>query len=327
MRRAATFLFILLLPSTLDAQVKLRVPQSKITTSAAVRARSAPDVAAKEIARVEFGRVLLATRRSPEKATIGSNTDYWYEVGVSAGRTGWVFGGLLADYDPKRRASIVRQLINQRTASETGSFASELEFHAFVEKELSAARRERGELELARLIALSRAAAAAPHHMRAAAPAGSWLAAHEKELVYSEPAGSWLVRSDLFWDLEKKHRGTALGDRVAWAAAENGLPGECEGDETCYFHAFVLTEGRYLEHYPQGAHAHEVILHLNDIVESQELLRFATATGGDRWEKDARRALREDLAQVRKLVAKTKFHETPALLRRIDLFLSPSPRR
>lgn len=328
MRRPALFAFILFISVPLDAEVTLRMPQSKIATSAAVRVRSAPEVTAKEVARVEFGRVVRATRRSAEKTTIGTRTDYWYEVDLSAGRSGWIFGGFLADYDPKKRASIVRGLIEQRIALEPGSFESEAEFYAFVAKELGAARGdERGALELARLIALSRTAGVAPHEMRDTPPRGSWLASHEKELVYSEPAGMWLARSDLFWELEKKYRGTALGERIAWAAAENGLPGECEGNETCYFHSFVLTEGRYLERYPQGSHAHEVILHLNDIVASEELLRFARATAGDRWERDARRSLLEDLALVRKLVAKTKFRETAAVLKRIDLFLGKTSGR
>lgn len=48
MRRPALFAFILFISAPLDAEVTLRMPQSKIATSAAVRVRSAPEVTAKD---------------------------------------------------------------------------------------------------------------------------------------------------------------------------------------------------------------------------------------------------------------------------------------
>jgi hypothetical protein len=96
-------------------------------------------------------------------------------------------------------------------------------------------------------------------------PFKSWVQGHEKEVVYSEPAGQYFVRSELLWGLQKKYAGLPAAERAAWAAAQNPLPGECEGYLPCMLHLEMETNARYLGLYPRGPHAGEAVGALADL--------------------------------------------------------------
>src|SRR3954465_4744460 len=91
--------------------IKFDSAQPKITTVAAMRARKAPQVAAEEIMRLKLGGVISAIARSANQDTIGGRTDYWYRVNLPNGGTGWLFGGLLLDYDVRDREKLLRQIL------------------------------------------------------------------------------------------------------------------------------------------------------------------------------------------------------------------------
>lgn len=90
-------------------------------------------------------------------------------------------------------------------------------------------------------------------------PQRSLLKRNDKDIVYSDPSGEWYVRSRRFWDLEKKYHKLAIADKIAWTAAENQLPGECEGYVPCYLGAIRRTHGKYLELYPRGAYSKKAV--------------------------------------------------------------------
>lgn len=124
--------------------------------------------------------------------------------------------------------------------------------------------------EYNRLLNLRTALRKIPFNKQDKEPHRSFLKRNEKDLVYSDPAGEWYVRSDRFWDLQKKYRKLALADRIAWSAAENPLPGECEGYVPCYLYAIRRTYGEYLKLYPKGTYSRkalkEMIVDLGHIV-------------------------------------------------------------
>ncbi|MFN0141127.1 MAG: hypothetical protein ACKVQW_13695 [Pyrinomonadaceae bacterium] len=90
-------------------------------------------------------------------------------------------------------------------------------------------------------------------------PYRSLLKRNDKDIVYSDPSGEWYVVSRRFWDLEKKYRKLAIADRIAWSAAENPLPGECEGYVPCYLGAIRRTHGEYLKRYPRGRYSKKAV--------------------------------------------------------------------
>ncbi|HEX8116191.1 MAG TPA: hypothetical protein VF521_02855, partial [Pyrinomonadaceae bacterium] len=145
-----------------------------------------------------------------------------------------------------------------------------------------------------------------------------FLKAHGGELYHHEMAGQWAVKVDVYWELEKKYRGTPLGDRIAWDAANALYPGECESDEVCQFLRFEETRGRYLGLYPKGAHAAEALQDLKEAVASQELDASLKNKGGDRYARQERDALRKALAELRAAVSKAEGADAAAILRRLD---------
>jgi len=321
---AVCSLFIALAAPAHAQEVSLGGARQKITTASAVRARTAPDTTAAEVTRLKLGTVLSADARSAEQVEVGGKKEYWYRVALpEGGGTGWVFGGLLADYDPARRGETVRRIVEERLKAETMSFDDGVDFYNFVEAALAGASgAARGELELARLHAVNFAAGAMGADDQGRPSKPDFQKAHEREIYYHELAGGWAVKSEAFWELEKKYRGTPLGDRIAWDAANALYPGECESDEVCQFLRLQDTQGQYLGLYPTGAHAPEALQNLKEALASQELDASLKNKSNEQYARQEREALQKALAEVRAAVSKANAPERAEVLRRLEQ-LSP----
>jgi hypothetical protein len=99
---------------------------------------------------------------------------------------------------------------------------------------------------------------------RADGPHQRWLKVHADLIVYSEPAGEWLIDNGLIRELHQRHATSAVADEIAWLAATNGLPGECEGYVPCYASILNTLDGEYLRLHPRGAHRAEAFDRLNE---------------------------------------------------------------
>jgi hypothetical protein len=314
-------LFLLLSGVVFAQVVNLGEARPKITTVSAVRVRTGPQFAEQEVTRLKLGAVVSAVARSAEQSEIGGKKDYWYRVRLPDGGEGWVFGGLLADYDPARRQEIVRRIIDERLKVESMSFEDGVDFYNFVSAALAEAKEQsaRGELELARLHALGRAVATMPDdggHARA--PYRDFHKAHEREIYHHEFAGGWAVRPEAFWDLEAKYRGTPVGDRIAWDAAQALRPGECEGDFDRPDQRRCQCSGQGCVVAPTGAHAAEALQGIAQALSSEELAGIVRSRGGDQYAVEAREALMKALVELRPWVSKTTGPERAAILKRLD---------
>src|SRR6185436_369643 len=120
----ALIAFVQVSPLTAQTdEVKFESAQPKITTVSAMRARRGPQVAAEEIIRLKLGTIVSAVARSANQDTIGGKSDYWYRVNLPNGDTGWLFGGLLLDYDIRQRQQLLRQIFEARLKAENTEFA------------------------------------------------------------------------------------------------------------------------------------------------------------------------------------------------------------
>jgi hypothetical protein len=284
-----------------------------------VRARTSPDTTAAEVTRLKLGTVLSADARSAEQVEVGSKKDFWYRVALPDGQQGWVFGGLLADYDPAHREEAVRRIVEERLKAETMSFDDGVDLYNFVEAALpDASGTAKGELELARLHAVNYAAGAMGTDDKGRPTKPEFQKAHASEIYYHELAGGWAVKSEAYWELEKKYRGTPLGDRIAWDAANALYPGECESDEVCQFFRLQDTQGRYLALYPTGAHAAEVLQNLKEALASQQLDESLKNTSNEQYARQEREMLRKSLAETRAAVSKASAPERAEVLRRLE---------
>src|SRR5678815_4286586 len=146
-------------------EVRLDVAQDKITTVSAMRVRKAPQTSAEEIQRLKLGTVVNAIARSTNQDTISGKTDYWYRVTLPNGQTGWLFGGLLLDYDASKRQEIVRQIIEARLKAENTDFSDRQEIYNVATSLVTEAKdvSTRAEFELLKTLALANWALSVPY--------------------------------------------------------------------------------------------------------------------------------------------------------------------
>lgn len=300
-------------------EVKLDEAQPKIVTVSAMRARRGPQATSQEITRLKLGTVVSAIARTTRQDTIGGKTDYWYRVNLPNGVTGWLFGGLLLDYDARQREQLLRQLIEARIKAENTSFTDRQEIYNLAASAINEAgdANTRGEFELLKLLALANWARSVPDNMRERSPYREWHKAHGAEVIPNEFGGGYNLRTDLFWNLEAKYHAQPISDRIAWEAAQNEQPSDCESDEVCAFFAFGERQIKYLSLHPNGAHAVEAMQSLTELL-TDDVINTVNSKSSDQYVADERAALKKALASLRLALAKISAPEKTELLRKLD---------
>jgi hypothetical protein len=292
--------------------------RSRITIAANVRARALPNTSAEEVTKLQIGTIVQELEKSPGKEKIGNAEDYWYKVSLPDGKMGWVFGSFTLPFVAGNRAEIYKRIASERLKIKDANFADAADLARF----LTLAMTEVGDknslawIELARLLAMKQAGDAIPIDKQEQAPYRAWLKANASSLVYSEPSGMWLVKSDLFWNLQKKYIALPIADQIAWEGAQNYLPGECESDISCHLSALNRMEGKYLKLYPKGAHVEEALSSLLEDLEGlTELLKTSEKPGAEE-----RKYAAKDLAELRASITKTTSAKKAQALQRLAQF-------
>ena len=169
--------------------------------------------------------------------------------------------------------------------------------------------------EYKRLVNLSAALRKIPSEKQNKEPHRSFLKRNDKDIVYSEPAGEWFVRSERFWDLHKKYKTLAIADQIAWTAAENPLPGECEGYLNCHLFNIRSTLGEYLKLYPKGTHSKQAV---QKMVEFLAYMADDAASAQKNYDGPVDASDRAELAKTinefRSILAKVSHPETAKAL-------------
>jgi hypothetical protein len=122
----------------------------------------------------------------------------------------------------------------------------------------------RGQTTLAWLEALKAVVSSIPFERTDEPLIRAWLEANHMLVIYSEPAGEWLIGSDVLWALHDEYRDTTAADGIAWLAALNGLPGECEGYVPCYVVSLDRLYGEYLRRHPTGRYASDALARITE---------------------------------------------------------------
>ncbi|HZS09258.1 MAG TPA: SH3 domain-containing protein [Blastocatellia bacterium] len=292
--------------------------KERITTASGVRVRAAPQTTAEEVTRLPLGTILQVLEQSAGKEKVGQNEDFWYRVTTTDGKSGWVFGSLTGSFDPANREAIYQGIAAERLKVELSSFAEQVDLVNFLTRVVTEVTTPAiaAELELSRLVALRRSVSEIPAMKPAQPSQQAWLRAQERQLLYSEPGGQWIVNSELFWNLQRKYRALPIAERIAWEASQNLLPGECETDLPCNFEVIMLREGRYLELYPQGAHAEEALSNLDDLLktiaeDTQQKKLYEVA-------REDRATFGKNVARLRAVLMKTTGPKKTAVLKSLD---------
>jgi hypothetical protein len=223
-----------------------------------VPVRSQASATAPLLSNVRLGSVL----RVAEKKSEWYKVEYWSDGKAT---TGWIPADSVNDLNASGRSEVYRQIVDRNYKPQM-DFESAKEFYDFTSKvgtELDGSDKS-GDIELKRLLALRSALKTIPSDKRETAPYKDFLKAQEKEIVYNEPAGNWLVVSNEFWNLHSKYKKMPVSDTIAWEAANNPFPGECEGYVNCYLFDMLMRFGEYLNLHPNGNRAAESLKNMTD---------------------------------------------------------------
>ena len=297
---------------------------NKIVTGTSVRVRSEPNTSGQEITSLSFGAIVKSSGRSPKKDKIGNKEDYWYKVTTEDKKSGWVFGGFLMNYDEKRREGIFLIIASDRLKSSTADFDDYVDLVNFLTNVTEQVKEQNNvaELELYKLQALAKSLEKIPADKQNQSLYKSWTDKHSEKIVYSEPAGQWFVRAKLFWDLSERYRTLQISDRIAWAAANTPLPGECEGYLPCHIFYLRVTLGEYLKLYPSGKYVtrtvEEMSVYLAPMVNDSGIY-----TGPE--EAAERAEMKKHLAELRSFVQGTNSSKKVTVLNHIDKILNAYP--
>jgi len=188
--------------------------------------------------------------------TGGSADGRWLHVRTPDGTEGWVSTALTWTVPTGHRQRLVERLIQVRLNRQGDGFETRAELLELIERTAAGHHDREGvaRFVLYRLQALDGVLRSIPFsHRSRSARVSQLLQARAAVIVYNEPGGRWMLRRDAILEAHEPHRGTREGQQIAWMAATNGLPGECEGDLACYVRWTDLLEGEYLRLYPQGS--------------------------------------------------------------------------
>lgn len=294
-----------------------------ITTAFEVNLREKPSAGAKEVGELSVGTRIRSLERSSEKQTIGGKADYWHRietVGSENKKTGWVFGGFLLQFDPAKRETIYSVIAAERSKAAGEKFSENAELVDFLTDVLPEIKTPAtlAELSFVRILALKNALSAIPFDKQSGEPYKTFIEKQKENIVYSDPSGQWYVRSDLFWNLARKYKNLPAGEKIAWAAANNPLPGECEGYLNCYLYSLKATHGAYLEQFPRGAHAAQSLRAIREWLEPIA----ADATKKEVYtaptEVSEKAEFYQAIKDLRVRVSRTGLFEKDAVLRQLD---------
>lgn len=325
----STILFptlIFLLAGGFSFVAAMPAPQTKplfITAAFKVNLREKPSAGAKEVGELTVGMRVRSLERSPQKQTIGGKTDYWHRIETIAAenkKTGWVFGAFLLPFDAAKRETIYSLIAVERAKAAGETFSENAELVDFLTSSLPEIKTQatQAELNFVRLSTLKNALAAIPFDKQQSEPYKTFIEKQDKNIIYSEPAGQWYVRSDLFWDLARKYKNLPIGEKIAWAGANNPLPGECEGYLNCYLYSLKATHGAYLEQFPRGAHVAESLKAIKEWLEPVAADAAKKEVYTAPTEVAEKAEFYQTLADLRVRVSKTGLFEKDAVLRQLN---------
>ena len=265
---------------------------TRITSASNVRLRASPQENAAVVATLRLGTDLFQLDTGGEGAT-------WTRVRTTA-----------------KRIEVIEAIVRERLGRKGDGFAPRTELVDLVER----ARKEAQDPEVAGRFALnwvqttSAALDAVPFGRGKLPPYKDWLACRADTVVYNEPCGRWMIRANHLWMLQDEHARSSSADDLAWAAVQNGLPGECEGFIPCYLRRLNLLEGEYLRRSAMGKHVDEAVARVADVTS------WTTQVGMSGFFDPAKDCgeLVQSLDPLRAALATTRADGLQALLSRLD---------
>lgn len=271
-------------PKVTPKPLKL-LSKPKATPNKPVQPKPTPKTAAKEtpqiIVSVTSARVRKEADTNAETlqlAKLGTTFPVieqnakWSKVQISKGengQSGWISKTVSLPFANAKRSELYQTLADKYLKQSALDFTTAAQVFDFLDSAVKEIKTEKtlAELSHKRLLALQAALKKVAIDKQTQNPYKDFLKAHEKEIAYSEPSAEWLVRSDVLWDLHAKYKALPIGEEIAWTAAKNPIPGECEGYINCYLYLLRATDGEYLNFYPNGKYSRQSLQNVTNLLE------------------------------------------------------------
>lgn len=277
-----------------------------IVSVTSARVRSEPNLNASTLRYAKIGTIFPVSDKKED----------WLQVQLSDGESGWISKTIIGDFVSANREKIYRQIADKYLQKKSLDFttASQVfEFLTRAEKETKAA-----DLSFKRLLALRAALRAIPIEKSQENPYKNFTENNKDEIVFSEPSAQWYVRSDIFWQLHGANKDKPIGEEIAWQAAQNPIPGECEGYVNCYLYMLRVTDAEYLNFYPNGKYSRQAVKNIAGLLEpiaadaKIKQVYHAAADITDRAE------FNKTLAELRAIVSQLSLIEKQKALQQIN---------
>ncbi len=299
-------------PTPKTAQPKAKQAPQIIVSVTSARVRKEADTNAETLELAKLGTIF----------SVAEQTEKWTKVRFSRDgkeQMGWVSKTVSLSFTNAKRAELYQTIADKYLKQSALDFASAAQVFDFLKSATKDIKTEKtlADLSLKRLIALQNALQKVAIDKQKENPYKDFLKANEKEITYSEPSAEWLVRSGNFWELHAKYKTLPIGEEIAWTAAQNPIPGECEGYINCYLYLIRSTDGEYLNFYPNGKYSRQSLKNITNLLEpiaadSNEKTIYSSAS-----DTSDRADFNRYLTELRAIIAKTPFIEKSKTLAQI----------
>lgn len=253
----------------------------RLTIVSGGRVRVKPDSNSGVVATLTLGTVMKQIGRTPEPIMLGGGqAHYWYQVKLSNGKQGWIFGSLTIPYHPSQHLELYRQLVAERMQKNL-SFADQMEVTRLIAGLISEVNESTepaqaliAELEFAHLSSIQKTLRfynQASTAQRRTDPYRAWIhylqTTVNNKIFHDEVSSRQLLKPQVLWQLYETYpKLNTLSDEIAWAAAISPAGGECEDDLNCVFSQILEAGlGRYLQLFPKGSHQQDAVKQLGKL--------------------------------------------------------------
>lgn len=289
------------------------VPKPKkqiIVSVTSARVRSEPNTQSETLKFADIGTVFTV---------IGEKKD-WANIELSEDKNGWISKTITTKYDDANRGKIFQEIAEKYLKRENLDIKTVRELLKFIPKAADESRTYEigGDLRLKRLFVLRAALDSIPPDKADKSPYKEFLKDNEDEVIFSEPAGRWYIRSNVFWELHSRYSSYKIGDEIAWQAALNPMPGECEGYINCHIYSLRATVGEYLNFYPNGKHSKEALNNLTNMLQPMTADANVRQVYYSANDTSDRAEFNRLLTELRAIVAKLAYVEKSKTLAQIE---------
>lgn len=241
----------------------------------------------------------------------------WSKVEVSKDKEGWISKTITESFSAATRIKTYNSIADKYLSKKDSDVKTLSEVFYFLKK--TSDETGNAELEFKRFQMLGNILKIVSTAKANENPYKNFTDKNQEEIVYSEPSAEWYVNSTKLWELHAKYKNVKpLGEQIAWQAAQTTLAGECEGYINCYIYKMRITDGEYLNFYPNGKYSREALRNITNFLEpiNQDSVEKAVYTGPS--DISDRADFNKNLAELRTIISKTPYIEKQKTIAQIN---------